>query len=319
MLDYFNNIKPQMGSIEYYPGLSSSAGNTWQVWNKPRGISMIQITCIGGGGGGRTGWKSLTGSGATRSGGGGGGSGGVSFVTIPEFILPDILYVSAGAGGAGGVNSSSSGASAGSGGIGSYVSITRSTAAIYTICFANGGSGAVVGTESAGTGGLAASVATAAATLLSAQGYLFAFAGQAGSSGNITTGTSITYPTTGLLLSGGACGGGGIAAAGQNITAPASQTSVYNIFQTIIGGSNDLSGLDGSSGIELYQPLLSTGGSGGGSSTSAIDSGGSGGNGGAGGFGSGGGGGGAGPTSTTISSTNLGGKGGSGLVIINCW
>jgi hypothetical protein len=138
-------------------------------------------------------------------------------------------------------------------------------------------------------------------------------------SGNITTGTSITYPTTGLLLSGGACGGGGIAAAGQNITAPASQTTVYDIFQTIIGGSNGLSGLDGSSGIELYQPLLSTGGSGGGSSNSAIDSGGSGGNGGAGGFGSGGGGGGAGPTSTTISSTNLGGKGGSGLVIINCW
>jgi len=316
MIDLLHLPKPQNGYIDYFSGFSDTAGGSWEVWNKPRGISFIKIITIGGGGGGRSGWCANS---ATRSGGGGGGSGGMTHVLMPAIFLPDRLYISVGNGGNGGAATTTAAtATAGSNGIGSYVCITEDISAIYTICYANGGSGAVLGTASAGTGGVAASVATIANALMSGQGLFTPLAGQAGSAGNTTSGTSITYPTTGLLLSGGACGGGGQSQNGASILAPASQTSVYSVIDLLSGGTGtDSPSGPGKMGRENSILLASSGGSGGGSGAAiaaiAGDPGGIGGNG---GFGSGGGGGGAGPTT---SGGGKGGNGGQGLVIISCW
>jgi hypothetical protein len=309
MLDFLHLPKPQNGYIDYFPGFSNTSGGSWEVWNKPRGISFIKIITIGGGGGGRSGWCANS---ATRSGGGGGGSSGITHVTIPAIFLPDRLYVSSGEGGDGGAATTVVGTSVGNNGIGSYVSIAQSTAAIYVICYANGGNAAAAGTSSAGTGGTAGAIATITNALMAAQGNFIALAGQAGSAGNTAAGTAVTYPVTGLLLSGGACGGGGVSSNGNQINAP-TQT-VYNIFPTVPPGINGFNATSGSAGIEISQPLLSTGGAGGGSCNSSTT--GTGGAGGNGGFGSGGGGGGAGPTSF---GSGKGGDGGNGLVIISCW
>jgi hypothetical protein len=312
MLDFLHLPKPQNGYIDYFPGFSNTTGGSWEIWNKPRGISFIKIITIGGGGGGRSGWCADS---TTRSGGGGGGSSGVTHVTIPAIFLPDRLYVSSGEGGDGGAaTTTASSATAGSNGIGSYVSIAQSTAAIYVICYANGGGGAGAGSAGVGNAGTAGGVATIANALMAAQGNFTALAGQAGTAGNTTTGTAVTYPVTGLLLSGGACGGGGSISNGNQVNAP-TQT-VYNIFPTVPPGINGFNATSGSAGIEISQPLLSTGGSGGGTGSSTAANNGTGGRGGNGGFGSGGGGGGAGPT---ISGSGKGGDGGNGLVIISCW
>ncbi|MFM7857741.1 MAG: hypothetical protein ACKO96_38930, partial [Flammeovirgaceae bacterium] len=130
--------------------------------------------------------------------------------------------------------------------------------------------------------GNAGGVATIADMLLASYGIRNFIAGDNGIAGGSTgASASTSYPTSGLLLSGGIGGGGGTASSG-NLTAP-TQT-VYNIFSTLATVSG--SGSNGQPGREIYQPLLFTGGSGGNANSTT----GSGGNGGAGGFGSGGGG-----------------------------
>jgi hypothetical protein len=150
------------------------------------------------------------------------------------------------------------------------------------------------------------------------QGHFFGLIGQNGANGGSVsggTGGGISYPTTSLLLSSGAAGAGGAGFSGGSIIQPASQTAAYTLFQTLAGGvagsSGSVIGGNGNSGVELYQPLLSTGGSGGGSSFDGTARGGDGGNA---GFGSGGGGGGAGG-----SGGSTGGNGGPGLVVIQTW
>jgi len=301
MIDFLHLPKPQNGYIDYFPGFSTTAGGQWEVWNKPRGINFINIICIGGGGGGGAA-ANVSG----RTGGGGGGSGTISRVTMPAIILPDRLYVSSGVGGLGGTTLN------GSNGVSSFVSIAQNIGAIYVVCAADrGGAGNYAG--SGGSGGVAFTISNC---LQSSQGNFTSISGQNGGAGGSAAGTSITYPTTGLLLSGGAGGGGGTAAAGGNITAPASQTDTYTILPTISGGvagtAGSLPGGDGSPGVNNMELLLFSGGSGGGSgfdtSAGAI-----GGRGGDGGFGCGGAGGGGGTTA------GRGGNGGPGLVIISCW
>lgn len=310
MLDYLHLPDNTNGNIDYFPGISDTNGGSWVVWEKPRGTHMIRITCIAGGGGGGSGFSSNTTN--ARGGGGGGGSSAISIVTIPAYVLPDRLYVSSGIGGKGGdANPANGTANLGSDGINSYVCIAQDTGVIYRVCFANSGKAgttAPTATPTGGTGGAAGAVATIADMLLASYGIRNFIAGQNGATGGTNaTGSSITYPTTGLLLSAGAGGGGGASISGGAINAP-TQT-VYNIFSTLttVGGS----GNNGQPGREIYQPLLSTGATGGTANTST----GAGGNGGAGGFGSGGGGGGAGGAGAA----GGGGKGGNGLVIIHSW
>jgi len=294
MLDVLNLPKPQNGYIDYFSGDAATVGITttsWRTWEKPRGISMIHITCFGagqGGGGGNS---------VNQQGGNGGGSGGQTTLLIPAHVLPDVLYVSPGRGGAG---QTVFGTTNGAAGTASYVSIAPSTGAIYTACYANGG-----GASSNNGAGIAAQLNA----LMSFQGFFFALAGQNGEGSN----TSVTYPTTGLLVSGGAGGGRGGSlgsAIGGSITAP-TQTSI-RFFSNVPGGAQGAN--DGSNGISLFQPLLSTGGAGGGgqgNSASGLC-----GNGGNGGFGSGGGG--AGNAGGTLGG-KVSGNGGDGLVIIQCF
>jgi len=306
MLDVLNLPKPQNGYIDYF----YHTGTSWVTWEKPRGIHTIVITCIGAGGGGRSGWCE---SSATRSGGAGGGSGGFSRLLIPAMVLPDVLYVSVGRGGAGGASLTLVGAFAGSNGIGSFVSIAPSTAAIYVACFANGGSGAGNNVVGANTAGAPAAVAAQSSALMSGLGQFFALAGHSGAVGPTTSASSLAYPTTGLLLSGGGCGGGGSNNLGGSVTEP-TQTS-FSLITTRTGGTQASTAGPGDAGLSISQPLMSIGGAGGGASSSTTSGVGSGGNGGNGGLGCGGGGGGAGPSGAG-SGAGAGGRGGDGLVII---
>ena len=278
MLDLGHLYNTSNKSIQYF-----STPGSWVTWNKPRYCSFIRILCIGAGGGGGRGGAILS---SYATGGGGGGSGAMTYVIIPANLLPDILYVFCALG--------STGA-----GEASYVSVAPNNSGIYTVCYANGGgAGANAAAGNSYSAGGSGGSASSASSFILGSVYAFTYGGQAG--GDVFGGSDgyyILYPTTGLLLSGGGGGGGyyaGTSYLGGYIYAPASQTSVYNIFQTITNGS---------SGIELYQPLLSTGGSGGGLGGSS--------NGGAGGFGSGGGG------ARYETSTNS--RGGNGLVIIQTW
>jgi hypothetical protein len=310
MLDLNHLPKTGNGNIDYFYNTgSTSATYSWQTWEKPRGIHTIVITCIGAGGGGRSGWcLDISG----RSGGAGGGSGGFTRLIIPVMVLPDVLYISIGKGGAGGASATVTGtANLGSNGSASYVSIAPSIAAIYTTCYANGGGGGITTGAGINAGGLAAVVATQANCLMSGLGQFFALAGHTGSQGTTTGGGSITYPTTGLLLSGGGAGGGNVTG-GTGVPAP-TQTS-FSLITTRNAGNGGNPGTAGADGLSLLQPLMSIGGGGGGAGNSTVVGGNTaGGRGGNGGLGSGGGGGGAGQVTA---GSGAGGNGGDGLVII---
>jgi hypothetical protein len=301
MLDYLHIPKQQNGNIDYFPGISNTDGGSWVAWEKPKGTHMIRITCIGGGGGGGSGYNGNPGSG-----GGGGGSSAISIVTIPAYVLPDILYVSSGVGGNGGVAPSANTATPGSNGIRSYVSIAQDIGAIYCVCYADCGKAPITlpSSSAGGGGGVAALPATIVVMLLASYGIRNFIAGQTGGAGGSPASNAgiITYPTTGLLLSGGVGGSGSQNSFGGVISTPAQ--TVYTIFTTPSGGVNDANNTN-SSGVEIYQPLLSCGGS-----SAGFNAGGGAGDG---GFGSGGAGsrGGAGALP--------GGKGGNGLVIIHSW
>jgi hypothetical protein len=301
MLDLNHLPKTGNGNIDYFYNTgSTSATFSWQTWEKPKGIGTIVITCIGGGGGGRSGVVQSNGAG-----GAGGGSGGFTRVIIPAMVLPDVLYVSVGKGGNGGASGVPAGTlvNLGISGTASYVSIAPSTDAIYVACFANGG-GAALSTLSSSVAA-AAAIATRANCLMSGLGQFFALAGQEGAPGNSSAGQPITYPTTGLLLSGGASGGGSNSGShvGGSISMPIQ--SSFSLIPTRNGGTGTgLVAGPGDDGITLLQPLMSTGGAGGGKGPNR---------GGNGGLGSGGGGGGS-----VISPdfSGAGGNGGDGLVII---
>lgn len=321
MLDLNHLPKTGNGNIDYFFGDTFITGSvnvgftttfSWKTWEKPKGIHTIVITCIGAGGGGRSGWP-VNASG--RTGGGGGCSGTFTRVIIPAMVLPDVLYVSVGKGGPGGAGSNVQGVvNQGTPGGPSYVSIAPSTAAIYVACYANGGG---VASDNGSSSSASASVASVAAVqsdaLMSGLGQFFALAGQAGGRAFSTLNESVTYPATGLLLSGGAAGGSA-QLSGGSINMPTQPS--FNIIPTRIGGTPGSPGQSGPDGITLLQPLMSCGGCGGGAGSGGFQgSGTGGGRGGNGGLGSGGGGGGSGQH-IGVAGGGSGGNGGDGLVII---
>ena len=313
MIDFLHLPKPQNGTVDYFPGFSSTNGGSWEVWNKPRGANFIKIITIAGGGGG--------GGGNDTNGGGGGASANYSTVMIPAIHLPDRLYVSSGVGGRGGAGASSGAATSGSSGTNSHVSITSNISPHYLVCTSRpGGGGGATGTVAARSAvGAAPSVEALSSCSLGSLGHFTSIVGQNGVQGGLGStgedGFTRSYPITGLLLSGGAGGGSGLGFFGGEITAPASQTSTYTIFPTLPGGfpgsfgPGSLPGGDGLSGINNMELLLFTGGSGGATGDIGLP----GGNGGDGGIGCGGGGAGSG------SPGGNGGNGGPGLVVISCW
>src|SRR5215813_3396943 len=90
---------------------TGTGGTTWQLWEKPRGLTMVWMWGVGGGGGGGAGFTGTASS-------AGGGTGAPAMMTIPALLLPDRLYISVGKGGAGGASSGNAGAA----GESSYIS-----------------------------------------------------------------------------------------------------------------------------------------------------------------------------------------------------
>ena len=307
MLDFGHLPKPLTGTIDYFPGFSTTAGQ-WEVWNKPRNCMFIRILCIGGGGGGGSG-GSANGSATTRGGGGGGASSAMTTLTIPAVFVPDRLYVSAGIGGLGGIGINNLVVN-GNNGVPSMVSIAPTNINIYILCYSNSGAAGGGGGSSGGAGGAGGAVVDISTANQGFQGHFNSIAGQNGAGGSTGAGGSIAYPTTGLLLSGGS-GGGGIlnnsSSSAGSVNAPASQTSVYTLFPSLIAAAFTA----GQHGIELSVPLMSCGGVGGGAFVNGGDDGGNG------GFGSGGGGGGASVIAGAVGGD--GGRGGNGLVVIQTW
>ncbi len=300
MLNIGNKPRLGLGVTDVFWGNAPSGGTiNWIPWEKPAGATFIYIMCIGGGGAGGSGFSSATAN--ARGGGGGGGSGAVTYMMTPAFRLPDVLYVYAGSGAPRSVDAN------GAGGVGSIVSIAPSNAAAYVVCTASGGGGGGRGTATAaGTAGAAGTLASLA-NALQLGGLPIFLVGQAGALGGLHSngaGANVTYPTTGLFISGGAGGGGGTTSNGGAVLQPASQTGVLLLSP---GSANGVGGdppTAGGMGVNRW-PLIAAGGGGGGAGLNGPGA-----PGGDGGFGSGGGGGGAG------NGSNTGGAGGPGVVVI---
>jgi hypothetical protein len=120
------------------------------TWNKPDGVSVVWIECIGAGGGGGGGMGS---GGSTRNAGGGGG-GAFAWACFSAAALPATLAIVAGAGGNAG-SAGSSGGAGGNGVAGSNSTVTDGTASkIILQAFGGGfGAGSTNGTYGGGGGG----------------------------------------------------------------------------------------------------------------------------------------------------------------------
>jgi len=325
MLD-FNNL-PTNQKVDrqvFYANTPSSGTQNWVAWLKPRGVNFIKILCLAGGGGGGGGVAGTPYS----YGGNGGNSSSQSIIIFPAWFLPDVLYVSVGIGGAGGAGGLTP--ATGSSGVNSYISIYENTTANNLLTYANAGAG---GNTQGNTNSTASVAPTSANAYISIMGQAFAstvgnigLAGQVGFlSNSAADGTSLTFPATGLIVTGGAGGGSYSGGAGFSGYNGGGITGVGAPFPaTTIGGSGGditvTTGGDGGNGYQIIPNLTYfIGGMGGGGA--GIAAGGStlsdiGGKGGKGSYGCGGGGGGAGFTGTT---GGLGGDGGDGLVIITSW
>lgn len=335
------------------PNNSFTASNTtgfWYEFKVPQ-CSFVYIFTVGGGGGGATAQQaaSLTAAG----GGGGGGSSAVTDVLIPRIFLPKTIWISVGCPGLGATAAATSGGTGGN----TYVAVrptnpNNSPAGVDTLCYSTGGTGGSAGASGGGAGGAAGGISTLGNMLRGCAhavgGRVIAnisLAGQAGAAGGANTGAnggSITYPTTGLLVSGGAGGGGkstattnftggiitgtasshiptGIASSGSSSTASNGACSLAMMDLTRLTFLNGLiplsfycgeaTGTAAETG-NIIDGWLSTGGGGGSAYGGAAGYGGAGG---FGGFGSGGGG--AGPGDNLTANA---GNGGSGLCIIAC-
>lgn len=319
MLDFNNVLATPGADIQYFEGTAPNTLTRWQTWRKPRGARWIYMIGVGGGGGGGAGVNTAT----TSGGGAGGSSGSQSVVMIPAMFVPDTLYIQAGIGGAGATTS------AGNGTVGTvtYVCIApySTIAPAGTFLLANGGT--VTSTQSnttnGGLPGTATTVATIAGMCLAGRGFFTLLAGQAGAAGGneLLTGGNVSSPTTGLMVTGGAGGGGtgsGPSTAGGFPDFNAGLPDIGSEFfpLPILGGTNSATGSsvpsgDGLTGFVSRNFLFNFGGSGGGAATNTA--GGTAGRGGDGAPGCGGGGSGGG---TATNPTMTGGNGGPGFVYI---
>lgn len=201
--------------VQEFVGWASVADVDWRIWHKPEGVSMVSVVMLGSGGGGGSG---VIGANSNAAGGGGGGSGGQSKLTVPAFLLPGILYVTAGA--------AKTGA-----GIASRLSIYPNITTNHLVLSANGGGAGGNGSgASAGAGGAAGTIQSIGQNPFCGLGAPDFLVGSAGAAGGTTGGSSaLTLPLTGLVCTGGT-GGAGLSGAGANgqgagqINTPASPT-----------------------------------------------------------------------------------------------
>jgi hypothetical protein len=309
MLDLsFLPIPKRSGDIQiFYPWATQASAH--QYWHKPRGVSMVEIICIGAGGAGGNG-QSVA-AGVTGVGGGSGGSGSVVTLKIPAFFLPDVLFISVAQESVSRGDSTSS-----SNGSLTRVSIGVTFTANEIVCYASSGGFAAGGASGGAVGNQAAALAIGNMPLGGMGFYTMnrGAIGQVGTSGGAAP-TNIAPQTSGIITqiggAGGSHGASGAGSAGAGYTAE-------GLFPAIAGGVAGTGGGNAGDGNGHYQreSIISNlrfmlyGGTGGGS---ADATGGNGGAGGKGSYGCGGGGGGVGVVG------GAGGVGGGGLCIISCW
>lgn len=304
MLDFSHLPSSTKADVQVFNVGSAVSAGSWQIWNRPRGVSMLHILCIGPGGNGGNG---AVGAASTAAGGGGGGSGGQSVLVIPATLLPETLFCSV----------------AFTGSVNVGIDPVSTTSVNTIICRATaGGAGGNAAGATAGAAGAAGTVNAIGSSCLAGLGFYTLLAGQAGIIGGAAiAGAALTLPTTGLLITGGT-GGAGVGNAASTGAAGGAFT-VAGAFPPqpggIAPGSQTVPAGNGSNGFDRVTNGLSYsyGGTGGASTGGAATGAGlKAGNGGAGGIGCGGGGGGGGFTGST---QGLGGRGGPGQVIITAW
>lgn len=313
MGNFFGLPPSSVADIQIFQYMGIGAAE-FQMWQKPRGVSVVYMMTIGGGGGG--------GCGRTRAlnangGGGGGGacSGGAKFI-CPALLLPDVMYVQVGEGGLGGIGGTDPGNPGAAGGH-SYISTSKTLALPNLICYSgagtnNGGGGGT----SIGPGAAGAVPSIAVTQPCNTWGLWSAWVGLAGAIGGGNSsgvGANITAWAVHPMCGGAGGTGVNVNGAGGSVLATATLDlgSMGYLTSTVIpgGASGGGAGKDGGAGIFSSKPyLFQTGGSGG-----ANVNGGIGGHGGNGGVGCGGGGSGSGTTGGN------GGNGGNGLVMIISW
>jgi hypothetical protein len=264
------------------------------AWVKPRGIKGVFITCIGAGGGGGGGTPGA--SGVNQIGGGGGGCGGITRVLLPASLITDTLLITIGDGGLGG----SSGAN-GTSGTATYVDVQyRRQYQLTALCYANGGNGGFAN----GNAGTAASIGGSTAAIFTTLGQVNFLAGGNGSIGNLAAaGSPVTLGSSSTSLVTPGAGGGGKNT--SNVGFEGGIINSANPVPILSAGTNS----NGIGGVFNLIPFYSLGGSGGAGNGTGVGF-----NGGRGSYGAGGGGGGSG-----IITAGSGGRGGDGLVIIECW
>lgn len=292
------------------------------TWNKPPGVTVIYVECIGGGGGGGSGRRGLPGTGGAnpnervRAGGGGGAGGQLTWRYMPAALITGTgVSVTIGAGGAGGpgiTTDNTSGISGEAGGQSSFGDF-------LTTSVADGGDGGMEGSGLV-TGGLPSRYGGNP----SINGFVYAIGNPAGTS------SSFQVTSEGFYCPGG--GGGGGAYRSTGLTAAPGPTSGGKGFRYTVSGAGDSQnriggGAPGSriAGQDPNGQMGSGSGDGGGGGAlsgagTGISAGAAGTIGGVGGPGAfpGGGGGGGGPSNNGYLSGS-GGTGGSGLVRVWAW
>lgn len=317
-MSQFFNLPPKFtGDVKIYLPTGGSTTNGYQVWDKPKGATIVNMFVIGGGAGGGGGCTRTTN--ADGGGGGGGAGGGRANYICPAILLPDRLYIQAGGGGVGGAPAASAGA--GGGGINSYILASANGILLPNLILYSG-----VNVPGGGGGGTTtgAGAAGSVPTISLIQSWWNSFGawsttvGIVGQIGGLHTGQNGSgISAQGMISLGGAAGGAG--STGTNFAGGSASLSTLmevgsQAYIPITSGNGEGKGglsdgvtVNGGPGLMRLTPFLNTAGGGGGSNNSGI-----GGQGGSGGYGCGGGGGGAGATG------GFGGNGGSGVVIIAC-
>ena len=260
------------------------------TWTKPANASIVEVICIGSGGGGS---RSVNG---TSIAGGGGGGGGLSRRTFPASILGSTETITVGPGGVGATTNGSAGGDGPDSKFGAWLA-------------ARGGKGGTLDGSNRGIGG-AGGIGEGTASTAPAVNT----AGVAGVLGGASGASSHNAGTTGLT--GGAASPFGAGGGGSGGNTGAGGAGGAQTFRgtTIAGGTGGAQGVIGNSPTDVSagEPCPGAGGGGGGgnTTTSVCGAGAVGGK-----YGGGGGGGGANVSGTTAN----GGNGGVGVVIVRTY
>lgn len=324
-INSFPGNDPRMTFFNCTNQSGTLGGNSWQVWNKPRGCKMVAAMCVGGGGGGGGGCTNTSNFGTTwnASGGPGGGAGGMCLGMWPAFLIPDVLYINVGFGGRGGANgffSATDGMAGqtGSAGWPTRISVLPTTATVeVNLLMAKGGSAGGGASGSAQTLAGAGGAATSSDCPL---GQIGLFQRNIMSSGSLGGGTLapgatlslLTFPILGGTGAGASRNGptilnGGSISGSQGLS---TAVSLGSSLMTLSGAfvSSTWKGIDG----QFIFPYIYGGTGASGNGNGNCESGGN-------GFMGSGGGGGGGARWQNFAPTGSGGVGGDGWAIIWAW